>query len=246
MKILVYGIGGKMGHFVYNQVINNGDTLLCGIDKFADKSAFPCPVYDDCSSLTDKPDCIIDFSYKGAIYDYLPYAIKNNVPCVIATTGHDEKDNEYVKEASKTIPIFKSGNMSIGINLLIKLIKMAKVALGDNVDVEIVETHHRRKVDAPSGTALMLANAIKSVSEDTEYNIGRGIDSGKRKPNEIGVSSIRGGTVVGKHEVSFLLDNEVITIKHEAEDRRIFAEGSVNAAHFIVKKTNGLYDIMDF
>ena len=247
MKILIYGIGGKMGGILYEKIAaSKTDSVCCGVDKYADKSSFPFPVYDDCTVIAEKPDCIIDFSVKEAVYDYLPYAVKNSVPCVIATTGHTENEESFIIDAAKKIPVFKSGNMSRGVNLLIKLIKTACKYLGDDADVEIVETHHRRKKDAPSGTALMLAKAVKSVATDTNFVFGRNPDSKKREKGDLGISAVRGGTVVGKHEVSFFMDDEVITLTHEAENRAIFAEGSIEAAHYLADKNPGLYDTMDF
>ncbi len=246
MKILIYGINGKMGKILYDAVKEeNKDTVVCGVDKFGDGKYFDCPVYNDCSEIPEKPDCIIDFAVKDAIYDYLPYAVENSVPCVIAATGHDEKDLIFIKKAAESIPVFKSGNMSLGVNLLIKLAETAASVLGDRADIEIVEQHHRRKVDAPSGTALMIADAIKKIVPDETFVIGRNKNSGKRQCGDLGISSVRGGTVAGKHEVFFLMDGEVVSIKHEAEDRTIFANGSIAAARFIVNKENGLYNSKD-
>lgn len=242
MKILIYGINGKMGNILYDLITSSAeDTVVAGVDISGDGTKFSCPIYTDCAKIVEKPDCIIDFATRLAIYDYLPYATANAIPCVIAATGHTEEDNRYIKEAAKLIPVFKSGNLSLGINLLIKLSKIAAQILGDKADIEIVEQHHRRKADAPSGTALMIADAVKEVMPDHSVIAGRGPESGKRRPGDIGIGAVRGGTVVGKHEIMFLLDNEVITIKHEAEDRAMFASGGLDAAHFIVKQQNGLY-----
>lgn len=246
MKILIYGINGKMGKILYDAVKEeNKDTVICGVDKFGDGKYFDCPVYTDCSAIPEKPDCIIDFAVKDAIYDYLPYAVENSVPCVIAATGHDEMDLIFIKKAAESIPVFKSGNMSLGINLLIKLAEIAASVLGDKADIEIIEQHHRRKADAPSGTALMIADAIKKIIPDETFVIGRNENSGKRRRGDLGISSVRGGTVAGKHEVSFFMDGEVVSIKHEAEDRTIFANGSIAAARFIVTKEKGLYNSKD-
>lgn len=244
MKILIYGIGGKMGKILCERISSsNADEVFGGVDKFAVKSEFNCPVYGSCSELKEEvPDCIIDFSVPQAIYDYLPYAVERKIPCVIATTGFSETDNEYIKTASTSIPIFKSGNMSIGINLLLKLVRLAQQELNGRADVEIIETHHRRKKDSPSGTALMIANTIQSVTENTNIVNGRTPESGKRQVGDLGISSVRGGTVAGIHEVKFLMDNEVITISHNAEDRTIFADGAIDASHYIVDKTAGLYN----
>jgi 4-hydroxy-tetrahydrodipicolinate reductase len=245
MNVLVYGIGGTMGGILNKCIGENGELkVVCGVDKFADKTAFGVPVYSDCSAIAEKPDCIIDFSMHSNVYDYLPYAVKNNIPCVIATTGFDEEEQRYIERQAQKIAILKSGNMSLGINLVLQLSKMCAKALGRKADVEIIEQHHNRKTDAPSGTALLLADGIKSVLPDSEYVVGRS-GMAKRKPTDIGISSVRGGTIVGKHEVMFIMDNEIITIKHEAESRQIFANGSISAAKFIVGKPAGLYSMQD-
>ena len=244
MKIIVYGIGGAMGKIV-NEVVSREDEVVCGVDKFADKNNFSVPVYSSCKEITEKADCIIDFSVREAIYDYLPYAVEHKIPCVISTTGYDEKELAFIEDASRTIPVFKSGNMSVGINVLLRVAKLAASVLGNQADIEIVETHHHRKVDAPSGTALLLADGIKEVLPDKQYVFGRNGHTGKRKPEELGIHALRGGTVVGKHEISFFMNSEVITVKHEAESRAVFAEGSLSAARFLVGKNPGIYNMND-
>jgi len=248
MKILIYGIGGKMGKILADRIYElKRDEVIGGVDEFSDGANCKCPVYKNIAEYTaenDTPDCIIDFSSHTAVYDYLPYAVKNKIPCVIAATGQTAEDENYILKSSEKTPIYKSGNMSIGISLLLKLVTEAEKFLGPLTDVEIVETHHRRKKDSPSGTALMIAKAIQAVATDTNLLLGRKPEDGQRKPGEIGISSIRGGTVAGTHEVKFLLDNEVITVSHNAEDRTIFADGSLRAAHFIQNKENGLYNEM--
>lgn len=244
MKIIIYGIGGAMGKFVYEAACRE-DEVVCGVDKFADKSKFPVPVYASCKEISENADCIIDFSVREAIYDYLPYAVEHKIPCVIATTGYDEKELVYIEQAASSIPVFKSGNMSVGINVLLRIAKLAASVLGNQADIEIVETHHHRKVDAPSGTALLLADGIKKVLPDKQYVYGRYGHTGKRKPEELGIHALRGGTVVGKHEISFFMNSEVITVKHEAESRAVFAEGSLSAARFLFGKKPGMYDMDD-
>ena len=243
MKIIIYGVGGKMGRVLVNCIDGSEDTIACGVDKFADKSLFGFPVYSSAKDIKEDADVIIDFSVREAIYDYLPYAVDKKIPCVIATTGFNEDETAYILNASKDIPIFKTGNMSIGINLLLQLAKIGAKALGKNADIEIIEQHHNQKVDAPSGTALLLADGIKSVLGDSEYTFGRVGHTGKRKDNEIGIHAVRGGTIVGKHEVLFIMDNEVITLKHEAESKGVFAYGSINAARYIVRQSPGIYNM---
>lgn len=245
MNILIYGIGGRMGRVVYSTINSDNElNVVCGVDKFLDNNDFNVPVYKEIKDVKEKIDCIIDFSNHVNVNDYLPYAKEKNIPCVIASTGFDVNELQLINETSKYIPILKSGNMSLGINLLLQMSKLCAKVLGDKADIEIIEQHHNKKLDAPSGTALLLADGIKSVNPEYEYNIGRNGLS-PRKKNEIGINAVRGGTIVGKHDVMFILDNEVITLKHEAESRQIFANGSISAAKFIVKQTPGLYSMED-
>ncbi len=245
MKVIFYGIGGAMGRVFQAAAKETDDiTIVCGIDKNPEKCSFEFPVYSSCKEITEKADCLIDFSFHTCVRDYLPFAVKNNIPCVIASTGFDKDELALIDDAAKLIPVLKSGNMSLGINLVLQLAKFCAKTLGDKADVEIIEQHHNRKADAPSGTALLLADGIKSVLPSSEYVFGRH-GNAKRQPGEIGINAVRGGTIVGKHEVMFIMNNEIITIKHEAESRSVFALGSMNAARFIVKQPNGLYSMED-
>lgn len=200
-------------------------------------------IYQSIGEVTEKADCIIDFSHHSATKELCDYAVKNTLPLVIATTGHTEEENAMVSEAAKTVPVFKSGNMSLGVALVACLSKIAAKAFPD-ADIEIVEKHHNQKLDVPSGTALLLADSIKQVKKDSEYVIGRH-ENGKRKKNEIGIHSLRMGNEVGTHEVIFAMGSQVITIKHEAENRGLFAEGALSAADFLVKQEPGLYCMDD-
>lgn len=244
MNILIYGIGGAMGKSL-TCCLKDSDDKFCGVDKFADATKFDVPVYPNCAAVKSEVDCVIDFSVREGIYDYLPFAIKNKIPCVIATTGYNEEELKYIDDATKFIPIFKTGNMSIGINLLLKLAKEAAKTLGHSADIEIIEQHHNKKVDAPSGTALLLADGIKTVLTDSKYVFGREGFTGKREKNEIGIHAIRGGSIVGKHEVMFIMDKEIVTLKHETENKSVLANGSINAAHYIIKQTPGMYTMED-
>lgn len=246
VNVLIYGIGGKMGHMVYNAFANREDAkAVCGVDKRYDGCGIYVPVYTDIRDVCEQFDCIIDFSFKSALYDFLPYAIEHNIPCVLATTGYDKADIDYISEAAKKIPIFRTGNLSVGINTLVKLVQKAAELLGDKADIEILEYHHNQKVDAPSGTALMLLDGVKTVREQLEPTFCREGIIGKRPKNEVGIHAVRGGTIVGKHEVMFIMDNEVITLSHEAESKAVFANGSVNAAVFLTGKPAGLYNMND-
>lgn len=245
MKIIVYGIGGAMGHNVVNAAKESKDIeVVCGVDKFYSGNDIPCPVYPSCAEIKEQADCIVDFSVPQAIYDYLPFAVKNKIPCVIATTGFSEKDEEYIRDASKTIAILKSGNLSMGINLLLHLSKEAAKVVGSYADIEIVEQHHNKKKDAPSGTALLLADGIRSVLPDKVNKLGRA-GMGRRAENEIGIHAVRGGTIVGKHTVMFIMNGEVVSLTHEAESKAMLAQGGLTAARFIVKKENGLFASSD-
>ncbi len=245
MKIIVYGIGGAMGRNVVSVTKESKDIeVVCGVDKFYSGNDFSCPVYSSCAEIKEQADCIVDFSVPQGIYDYLPYAVKNKIPCVIATTGFSEKDEEYIREASKSVAILKSGNLSMGINLLLHLSKEAAKVVGNYSDIEIVEQHHNKKKDAPSGTALLLADGIRSVLPEKTNKLGRA-GMGRRTENEIGIHAVRGGTIVGKHTVMFIMNGEVVSLTHEAESKAMLAQGGLTAARFIVKKKNGLYSSSD-
>ncbi len=245
MKIIVYGIGGAMGRNVVSVAKESKDIeVVCGVDKFYSGNDFSCPVYSSCAEIKEQSDCIVDFSVPQGIYDYLPYAVKNKIPCVIATTGFSEKDEEYIREASKSVAILKSGNLSMGINLLLHLSKEAAKVVGNYSDIEIVEQHHNKKKDAPSGTALLLADGIRSVLPEKINKLGRA-GMGRRTENEIGIHAVRGGTIVGKHTVMFIMNGEVVSLTHEAESKAMLAQGGLTAARFIVKKKNGLYSSSD-
>ena len=248
MRLLINGAAGRMGINVINSAKKSGYfDYIVGIDKYAKNKKFEIPVYCSTSDIDTKEkfDCIIDFSTKEALYDILPYALKTKTPIVIATTGFDEKDEKYIKEASKSIPIFKSGNMSIGVNTLISVVEQVSKAIGSISDIEIIEQHHNQKIDSPSGTALMLAKAVEDNTEISNVTNGREGIVGKRPQKELGIHSVRGGSIIGKHEVLFILDKEVLTFKHEAEERAIFANGSIEAALFLSKEKPGLYNMRD-
>lgn len=246
MRILIYGISGRMGKVLYN-CLKDGKQgeATCGVAKYLNPLEFDIPTYVECAEVDVDVDVIIDFSIKEALADYLPYALAKQIPCVIATTGYDEQDQVQIAKAAKRIPIFISGNMSLGINVLLKLAKQTAHLIGEKADIEIVEQHHNQKVDAPSGTAIMLANGIKEELSDSKYVFGREGFTGERSREEIGIHALRGGSVVGKHEVIFYLNKEVITLKHESESREILAQGAIDAAHFIVKQKPGLYNMND-
>ncbi|MDR2267344.1 MAG: 4-hydroxy-tetrahydrodipicolinate reductase [Christensenellaceae bacterium] len=245
MDIAIYGIGGKMGRTLLNMAPTCEDVrVVCGVDLFADPSEFDLPVYKSIHDSSEHIDCIIDFSVHDAIFDILPFAIHHGIACVLATTGHNEHELQAIEKAAEKIPTFKTGNMSIGINTLSKLVELA-AGLLDTADIEIVEMHHNQKVDAPSGTALMLASAAEKARGKLERVTGRSGLVGKRSGREIGIHAVRGGSVVGKHSVMFMQSNEVITLTHEAESKAVFASGALDAAKFITGKEPGIYDMND-
>ena len=245
-NIVICGIGGKMGMKILETLQNFDDvTCVAGIDKYADKSKFSVPVFDKPQDINVKADVIVDFSRPEALDGLLSYAIENNVSLVLATTGYTKEQEDAVKAASEKIAIFRASNMSVGVNLLVHLCRKAAAILGSGFDVEIVETHHNKKVDSPSGTALTLANAIKEEKEGSYLTFGRHGGDTKRKKDEIGVHAVRGGTIVGKHEVHFFGEDEVVTLTHEAHSKAVFAQGAIRAAAFIAGRKPGIYSMPD-
>ena len=248
-KIILSGCSGKMGHFIAKVIEERNDCqVACGVDTY-DCGDFNFPVYSSFVDIKEKYDAIIDFSNPAVLDTMLDYAITNSVPAVICTTGFSPEQVSEIKSASEKIAIFYSGNMSLGINLMVELCKMATKVFaqhGDNFDIEIVEKHHNLKLDAPSGTALMIADGISEASPtEKQYVYDRHSYRKQREKNEIGIHSIRGGTIVGEHEVIFAGRDEVVSIKHEAHSKEVFAVGSVNAAVFMKDKKAGMYDMTD-
>ena len=241
IKVLINGCNGKMGQEVIKAIHDNEKfTVLNGVDK-EENPDYIFPVYTNINDIKEKPDVIIDFSIPVATMQILEYAKSNKVPIVIATTGLSEEQKQKIKKYSKAIPIFQSANMSYDINLMKRIVaEVAKNLIG--TDIEIIETHHNRKVDAPSGTALLLAESInEALGNSMEYNFNRFQNREKRKKNEIGFSSIRGGNIVGEHTVCFFGENDCLEITHKAYSRGLFAEGALKGAEYIVGKENGYY-----
>lgn len=247
LKMIISGCNGHMGRVVAGIVSGDPDIeVAAGFDINAVKlDTFP--VYADPMEYGGYADVIVDFSNPSALEGLLSYAVRKKLPLVLCTTGYDDTQLELIRETAKKVPIFKTGNLSIGINLIVDLVKRAAAFLGDGFDVEIVERHHRRKVDAPSGTALMLADAAKSaLPYDADYVYERQSVREPRGKHEIGISAVRGGTIVGEHEIIFAGLDEVIEIKHTAYSRDVFAVGAVKAAKFIaLVKRPGMYDMQD-
>lgn len=245
ISVLINGCNGNMGKEL-EQHINNSDnfTVSCGFDKIHSFSS-KYPVYSKFENIKENIDVIIDFSIPIASINMLNYAKSRNIPMVIATTGFNSNQLNFIKETSKLIPVFKSANMSFEINIMNILVSKLSKLLYDN-DIEIIETHHREKIDSPSGTALMLANTINSSRNYSMiYTYNRANYKAKRRKNEIGIHSIRGGTEVGKHSVLFLGNNESFEITHNVSSRSIFATGALKAAYFIINQKPGLYNMED-
>ncbi len=242
-NILLSGACGKMGNAVARCVKENNDTkIIAGVDKAEMLCDFP--VFKSFSDVNIKPDVIIDFSHVSVLDDLLKYATDNNIPVVLAVTGYTPEQIEKINNASKQIPVFFTANMSLGVNLLCSLARSAAKVLGGAFDVEIIEKHHNQKIDAPSGTALMLANAVNEVFDDKyAYEYDRHSKRQKRPKNEIGIHAIRGGTIVGEHDVIFAGHDEVLTLSHSAQSKEVFAAGAVKAAEFMTKQSNGMYDM---
>ena len=246
-NIILCGCGGRMGQAIV-RATEQGDTLrvVAGVDVNANAVAPACafPVYTNISEFPGSADVIVDFSHHTALPSLLDYAVRTGTPLVVSTTGHTEEEMKMMKDASEKVAIFFSRNMSIGINLMIELAKSAAKTLGIAFDVEIVEKHHNQKLDAPSGTALMIADAL---CEDAEhpYVYDRHAVRKKRERGEIGLHAVRGGSIVGEHEVMFCGQNEIVTLSHSAASREVFATGALRAARFMCGKPAGFYNMDD-
>ncbi len=245
-RIILCGCNGKMGQAIVKAIGERSDcTIAAGVDIITN-CGYDFPVFDDFTKIDVDADVIIDFSNPVTLDGLLKYALDNKKNAVICTTGYTKEQIERINEASKSVGIFRSGNMSIGINLLIGLVKKAETILGDAFDVEIIEKHHNQKIDAPSGTALMIADGIAEVMDaQPQYVYDRHAYRRKREKNEIGIHAIRGGSIVGEHEVIFAGHDEVISIKHQAQSKEVFAVGSINAAVFMSTVSAGAYDMTD-
>ncbi len=247
IKILLNGCNGAMGRIVTDYLAERDDIVIsCGVDRASDTFG-GYTVFTALSDVVIDFDVILDFSSPSAIDEgLLEYAEKCGKPLVLCTTGYGDGQIAKIEKSAKNIPIFFSSNMSLGVSLVTELATKAAKVLGEDFDIEIVEKHHNKKVDAPSGTAYSIANAInESQNEKYNYQFDRHSVRGKRNKNEIGIHSVRGGTIVGEHEIIFAGKDEVITISHSAYSKKIFATGAVNAVKFIFDKPNGLYKMKD-
>lgn len=243
IKVLINGCNGKMGQEVAKAIEKDDNfKTVCGVDRI-DAGDNKFPVYTDITKIQEEPDVIIDFSIPVATFKILDYAAENHIPIVIATTGFTNEELDRIYDISKKVPIFRSANMSYEINLMSNIVAQISKHL-KNSDIEIIETHHNRKLDAPSGTALILADSINNaLSNEMHYEYNRHSKREKRDKKEIGIHSIRGGNVVGKHTVTFFSENESFEITHNVTSRAVFAEGALKAAEFLIVQDNGLYNM---
>lgn len=241
MRILINGAGGRMGKALTAMIEKGcrGVVLVGAVDPFAEGEGFASAL----SQCTAQADCIVDFSNHACTRELTDYAVDHKLPLVVCTTGHTPQELDMIRQASQTVPVFHSGNMSLGIALLTELAKQT-AAMFPDADIEIVEAHHNQKLDVPSGTALMLAKAVQEARPDAKPLVGRH-ENGKRTKQEVGIHSLRMGNTVGWHEVIVNTGTQIITLKHEAQDRALFAEGALAAAAFLIEKAPGLYTMKD-
>ena len=246
VEVILHGCNGRMGQML-SELISKDEEMkvVAGIEP-SGEAKNDYPVYKSFDELKETADVIIDFSTASAIDGLLDYCEKTHTPLVLCSTGLSEAQLGRVERLAKVSAVLVSANMSLGINVLLKLLKnVTKTLYGNGFDIEIVEKHHNQKLDAPSGTALALADVMKEELDDISYNLDRSKVRKKRERNEIGISAVRGGTIVGEHEVIFAGTDEVIEIKHTAYSRAIFAKGAMSAAKFLSGKSAGKYNMSD-
>lgn len=243
VRIILCGACGKMGGNVLSLLENDEQAVaVCGVDLYPREIGIP--VYKSFAEIKEEADVIIDFSSPIGLKERLDYAKEHKLGIVLASTGFTKEDLDLVSEYSKEVAIFKTANLSLGVNLMQALCKAAAEVLGDNFDVEIVEKHHNLKKDAPSGTALMLADTVnEAFNGNKRYVNGRDGIVGAREKSEIGIHAVRGGTIVGEHEVIFAGEDEIITISHSARSKRVFAVGAIRAAKYLPQKEAGMYEM---
>ncbi len=246
IKIILCGYNGAMGKHLIEQIeANPRMEISAGVDRNLN-SNYAFKQYTSFSDDEITGDVIVDFSHHSVVNSLLDFSVAKNIPAVICTTGLDLPTKEKIAVSAKSVALFQSGNMSLGINLMIKLAKTAAEVLGEDYDIEIIEKHHHRKLDAPSGTALMIADGINEVfSGKKHYQNGREGANAKRTTEEIGIHAVRGGNIVGEHEVIFAGLEEIIEIQHKASSRGVFAKGALRAAEFLVSQGPGLYNMND-
>ncbi len=246
-RLLINGCNGRMGQAIAQAAGQSTDMkVVAGVDKFPDAVRQAFPVFGSIASCTESADVLIDFSRPEALHDVLSYAMGHGTAAVLCTTGFSPDDLALIERASRHIPVFRSANMSLGVNLAVDLCRRAATFLGDSCDVEIIEKHHNAKVDAPSGTALMIADAINGAYLNSKsYTYGRHNANQKRSRGEIGIHAVRGGTIVGEHEMLFICADETLSIRHDIQNRQVFAMGALRAAQYLAGKGPGLYSMQD-
>lgn len=240
MKVILNGAGGRMGTVLRDLAERTGKfQVVANVDPFANREGF----YAGLDDFAGEADCVFDFSNHACTGELMAYAVSQKLPVVVATTGHTPEELTCIRKAAESVPVFHSGNMSVGIALLVKLARQTATMFPD-ADIEIIERHHNQKLDVPSGTALMLAKAVQEARPDAQLLVGRH-ENGRRTKTEIGIHSLRMGNTVGVHEVIVNTGSQIITLKHEAQDRGLFAEGAVTAGYFLIGKQPGLYTMDD-
>lgn len=243
MKVIIGGATGTMGTVLIDLInnVHKDITIVAGVSKIAEKN-FNFPLYNNFTDIEEKADIIIDFSHHSRTYDLVNYCRDSNTSVVIATTGHSQEELSIIKSLAENVGVLYSGNYSMGVNVLVELINKASKLLRD-YDIEIIEKHHNKKVDAPSGTAKMLVNAVENNNNYSKV-YGR-VGDRKREEKEIGIHSVRGGTIVGEHTVIFAGEDEIIEIKHTALSKKMFAKGAIKGAYWLLNKNKGLYSMKD-
>lgn len=245
MKIIISGALGRMGKELAEAAKNVGVEVVCGVDSAVQSQTAGFPLLSSYDLVAQQADVLIDFSVAGNLETILQYALREKLALVLCVTGYTAEQLHRITEASVAIPILQSANMSFGVQVLARLAAMATRALGDDFDIEIVEKHHNKKIDSPSGTALLLLDTLQNERAGLNPLYGRHGKMGERQKNEIGVHAIRGGTVAGEHEVGFYGNAEEIILTHRAESRALFARGALRAAKFLCDKPPGLYAMKD-
>ena len=246
-KMIMHGCNGRMGHVIIDLVKEDPEIeVVAGVDAFGENS-YDFPVFKSLAECNVDADVIVDFSNASAVDGLLDHCVAKGIPVVLCSTGLSDAQLSKVKEAASKIAVLKSANMSVGVNALLKVLKeVSPLFAAAGFDIEIVEKHHNQKLDAPSGTAIALADSInESLNNEYEYVYDRSTRREKRPVKEIGISAVRGGTIVGDHDVIFAGHDEVVTLSHRAYSRAIFGKGAIEAAKYLAGKTAGMYDMSD-
>ncbi len=247
IKVIINGAKGTMGQVLSKIITAEKDMeVVAGVDKNATEKESAYPIYKNLNDVSEECDVVIDFSHVSCLHEILAFSVEKKLPLIVATTGLSDENKNSIKECAKNIPILNSANMSLGVNALASVLKSISPILGEGFDIEIIEKHHNKKADAPSGTAYLLADAVnQALNNSKSYIYGREGNSAKRQENEIGIHAIRGGTIPGEHTVIFAGLDEVIEFKHTALSKNVFAAGAIRAARFITVAAPGLYSMKD-